>query len=71
MVKKLQQEDKNENKNPQKKAENKNDLTLFPGSHFTYTFLNFIFKKPALRIDKIGSDTIDRSFGIFHPPQFC
>ena len=70
MMKKIQEEEKKDAENAERKSENKNEVILSSKSFFanadmilsktliitTYTTFSF-------------SNTIDRAYGIFHPPQ--
>ncbi len=69
MMKKLQQEEKKDQENPNRKGDNKNEITLFSKSFFATVNLYRLFclKKqyPSLQIQK----ETDRSFEVFHPPS--
>jgi len=70
MMKKLQQEEKKDQENPERKAENKNEITLSSRSFFADVPL---YIAQLTSIEKISShsngEIIDRCFDIFHPPQ--
>lgn len=69
MMKKLQQEEKKDQENPERKAENKNEIVLSSKSFFTTVpyYSKYSIKKlyPALQSPK----ETDRSFEVFHPPS--
>ncbi|MCU0323141.1 MAG: hypothetical protein MUE72_12035 [Chitinophagaceae bacterium] len=69
MMKKLQQEEKKDQENPQRKSENKNEIALSSKSFFVSVpnhILNFTQKfYPTLKDQKER----DRSLEVFHPPS--
>jgi len=69
MMKKLQQEEKKDQENPERKSENKNEIALSSKSFFTSVptyCINFIKRLyPTLNSPKVT----DRSFEVFHPPS--
>jgi hypothetical protein len=70
MMKKLQQEEKKDQENPERKGENKNEIVLSSKSFFT-TVSNYrihLTKRlyPTLQSPK----ETDRSFEVFHPPSY-
>ena len=70
MMKKLQQEKKKDQENPERKAENKNEIILSTKSFFaTVPAKHLIFNKSKQLLPSSGGKSIDRSFDIFHPPQ--
>lgn len=70
MMKALNKEDKKDQENPERKAENKNEITLSSRSFFADVP---IYIAQLTSIEKISShsngEIIDRCFDIFHPPQ--
>jgi hypothetical protein len=72
MMKKLKAEEKKDQENPERRGENKNEITLSSRSFFPsittpgYKIINFAITTPYS-----AGNTIDRSFDIFHPPQAC
>ncbi len=70
MKKKLQQEEKKDQENPERKAENKNELLIFSKSFFASIALpvKYVLSKTKYS-SQSGGNSIDRSSDIFHPPQ--
>ncbi len=70
MMKKLQQEEKKDQENPERKGENKNEVTLSSKSFFALIILPLkCLKSKTQYPTQAKSNSIDRSFDIFHPPQ--
>lgn len=72
LMKKLQQEEKKDQENPERKTEIKNEIVLFTESFFetipdSYTIIRN--SKKSLLIS--GKRPVDRSIDIFHPPKGC
>ena len=71
MFKKLKEEDKKDNQNPERKSEIKNDLTLSANS-----FPQILIPLPVViditekSIAACEGEFLKRSYAIFHPPQF-
>ena len=69
MMKKLQQEEKKDQENPERKAENKNEIILSSKSfyaavpNYSIHFIKRLY--PTLQSPK----ETDRSFEVFHPPS--
>jgi len=68
--KKIQQEDRKDQENPERKAENKNELVLSSKSFFANaaSLAQIAFNTKNITPLSIGN-SIDRHFDIFHPPQ--
>lgn len=72
MMKKLKQEEKKDQENPERKDENKNEVLLFAKPFFTAVAQNNCFSVAVKAyLPYKGSIIIDRSLSIFHPPQSC
>ena len=70
MMKKLHQEEKKDQENQERKLENKNEIILSAKSFFaTIPSICFIANKSKKALPSSDGKTIDRSFGIFHPPK--
>jgi len=70
MMKKLQQEEKKDQENPERKVENKNEIILSTKSLFaTVPAQHLIDIKSKKLLPSSDGKSIDRSFAIFHPPQ--
>lgn len=70
MMKKLQQEEKKDQENPERKAENKNEITLSSRSFFADVPLSIAQLTSTEKISSHSNgEIIDRCFDIFHPPQ--
>jgi hypothetical protein len=70
MMKKLQQEEKKDQENPERKSENKNEIILSTKSFFaTIPTQYLIDSKSKKLLPSSDGKSIDRSFDIFHPPQ--
>ncbi len=70
MMKKLQQEEKKDQENPERKAENKNEIVLSTKSFFATVPAQYsINSKSKKLLPYSKGKSIDRSFDIFHPPQ--
>lgn len=70
MMKKLQQEEKKDQQNPERKSENKNEITLFSKSFFA--IVNRTYKEPVAKtvISQISNSyTYSYTNSIFHPPK--
>ena len=71
MFKKLKEEDKKDNQNPERKSESKNDLTLsanfFPKILIPLTVVIDLTEKSMAACE---GALLKRSYAIFHPPQF-
>ena len=70
MMKKLQQEEKKDQENPERKSENKNEIILSTKSFFSSVPTQYLIESKSKKL-LASSDgkSIDRSFAIFHPPQ--
>ena len=69
MMKKLQQEEKKDQENPNRKGENKNEIILSTKSFYiTVPNYNIHFIKKVYPTLKSPKET-DRSFEVFHPPS--
>lgn len=70
MMKKLQQEEKKDQQNPERKSENKNEITLFLKSFFAIVDRTDIeaFAKPLISQVSNGY-TYNYTYSIFHPPK--
>jgi hypothetical protein len=66
LIKKLKQEEKKDQQNPERKIENKNEV-VSSKSFFTSALLTSAISHPC-HIISSDSGTIDRSFVVFHPP---
>jgi hypothetical protein len=70
MMKKLQQEEKKDQENPERKSENKTEIILSTKSFFaTVPTQCFIISNSKKLLPSSDGKSIDRSFDIFHPPQ--
>ncbi|HJV20688.1 MAG TPA: hypothetical protein VJ552_12465 [Sediminibacterium sp.] len=70
MMKKLQQEEKKDQENPERKVENKNEVLL--SSKLFFSSVTLPVKCLIVKIkypSQANGKSIDRSFDIFHPPQ--
>lgn len=72
MMKKIQTEEKKDQDNPERKGENKNEITLSSRSFFP-SIAAYSIKTANISKSITYSDghIIDRSIDIFHPPQYC
>jgi hypothetical protein len=72
MMKKIQTEEKKDQENPERRGENKNEITLSSRSCFLSisTFPIRTAKIPKTTSYIVGH-ILDRSLDIFHPPQEC
>jgi len=70
MLKKLQQDAKKDQENPERKSENKNEIILSTKSFFASvpSPCSVLCKSNKLLPSSNGK-SIDRSLAIFHPPQ--
>lgn len=72
MMKKIQQEEKKDAENPERKSENKNEVLLSSKSFFATVTPEF---EVAINSQKIpvhsNNGLVDRSLDFFHPPQAC
>lgn len=72
MMKKLREEEKKEGENPERKEENKSEITLSSKSFFASIKQPAIFLQTLLLFPQRPDDhSTDRSSDIFHPPQAC
>lgn len=70
MMKKLKQEEKKDQENPERKSENKNEVLLSSKSFFASLVLPVLQLNPEIKYPgQSNSISIDRSLDIFHPPQ--
>lgn len=70
MMKKLQQEENKDKQNPEKKPENKNEITLSSKSFFVTINQPFIIiTSTSILSPSSDGKSIDRSTDIFHPPK--
>lgn len=70
MMKKLKQEEKKDQENPERKSENKNEVLLSSKSFFASLILPALQVKPIKKYHEIfNAISTDRSLDIFHPPQ--
>lgn len=70
MIKKLQQEEKKDQENPERKGENKNEIILYTKSFFASVPTQYlIVTKTKKLLPSSDGKSIDRTFDIFHPPQ--
>lgn len=70
MMKKLQQEEKKDQENPERKAENKNEIILSTKSFFANVPTQYLIDSKSKKLlPSSDGKSIDRSFDIFHPPQ--
>lgn len=70
MMKKLEQEEKKDQENPERKSENKNEIILSTKSFFATVSAQFILLRKSKKIlPSSEGKSIDHSFDIFHPPQ--
>lgn len=70
MMKKLKQEEKKDQENPDRKNENKNEVLLSSKSFFASLVLPSLQLQPEIKYPgQSNSISIDRSLDIFHPPQ--
>lgn len=70
MMKKIQEEEKKDAENAERKSENKNEVILSSKSFFANA--DMILSKTLIITTYATfsfSNTIDRAYGIFHPPQ--
>ncbi|MDD2793639.1 MAG: hypothetical protein PHD73_10715 [Sediminibacterium sp.] len=70
MMKKLQQEEKKDQENPERKVENKNEV--LPSSRLFFFSITLPIKYLLAKTkypSMANGKSIDRSFDIFHPPQ--
>ena len=68
MMKKLQQEEKKDQENPERKSENKNEIAVSSKSFFTSVPTYCINFQKRLYPTLQSTKETDRSFEIFHPP---
>ena len=70
MMKKLQQEEKKDQENPERKSENKSEVVLSSKLFFASVVLPQTDLKSATKFyTQSNGNSIDHSFDIFHPPQ--
>ena len=70
MMKKLQQEEKKDQENPERKSENKNEVVLSTKSFFATIPTQYLIESISKNLlPSSDGKSIDRSFDIFHPPQ--
>ncbi len=70
MMKKLQQEEKNEQENQERKAENRIEIALSTKSFFATAPIQYLILSSSKKLSPSSDGkSIDRSFDIFHPPQ--
>jgi hypothetical protein len=70
MMKKLQQEEKKDQENPERKSENKNEIILSTKSFFATVSTQYLIdSKSKKQLPSSDGKSINRSFDIFHPPQ--
>lgn len=70
LMKKIKAEEKKDQENPERKTENKNEITLFPNSSFASIILPAIESTSASIISRpADGNCVDRSLDIFHPPR--
>jgi hypothetical protein len=70
LMKKLRQEEKKNEENPERKSENKNEIILSTKSFFaTVPVHHLIQTKSKQLLPASDGKSMDRSFAIFHPPQ--
>ncbi len=70
MMKRLQQEEKKEQENSERKQENKNEITLSTKSFFASVPTRYLLlNKSKKQLPSSAGKCTDRSFDIFHPPQ--
>ena len=70
MMKKIQEEEKKDAENAERKSENKNEVVLSSKSFFANA--DMILSKTMLITTYTSfscNNTIDRAYGIFHPPR--
>ena len=70
MIKKIQQEEKKDQNNPERKSDNKNEITLIAKSYFA-SVPPLILTTESLKRVLLNPDynSTDASLDIFHPPQ--
>jgi hypothetical protein len=72
MMKKFKAEEKKDQENPERRGENKNEITLSSSSFFpSITTPRSEIIAFAKKTPYSAGNIIDRSFDIFHPPQAC
>ncbi len=69
MMKKLQQEEKKDQENPERKSENKTEIILSAKSFSSVPAQYLILSKSKKLLPSSDGKSIDRSFDIFHPPK--
>ncbi len=70
MMKKLQQEEKKDQENPERKSENKSVLILSTKSFYaTAPTYSLLAAQVKILLPYINGKATDRSLDIFHPPQ--
>lgn len=70
MMKKLKQEEKKDQENPERKSENKNEVLLSSKSFFASLVIPALQLKPIKKYPgTFNAISTDRSLDIFHPPQ--
>ena len=70
MMKKLQQEEKKDQENQERKSDNKNEIILSTKSFFATVPTQYLIDSKSNKLLPCSDNkSIDRSFDIFHPPQ--
>lgn len=70
MMKRLQQEEKKDQENPERKSEKTNEIILSSKSFFATVPTQYKINSKSKKIlPSSDGRSIDRSFDIFHPPQ--
>jgi len=70
MMKKLQEEEKKDQENPERKSENKNEVILSTKSFFATVPTRFLINSKLKKLLPTSDGyATDRSLDVFHPPQ--
>lgn len=70
MMKKLQQQEKKDQENPERRSENKADIMLSAKSSFSIAHTQYVIINSSKEILPFSNGkSTDRSLDIFHPPQ--
>jgi hypothetical protein len=68
LMKKLRQQQKKDEQNPERKLENRTEVLTFSSNFVTGVPVNYLHNNPVKTTYDPGSP-VHRSFDIFHPPQ--
>ena len=69
MMKKLQQEEKKDQQNPERKSENKSEVLSSKSFFCSLEHFSILIQNSYSTTD--AATIVDRAFSIFHPPQIC